>query len=269
MSRAFRMVIMDVGRGQCILVQVPEGQDMLFGAGSSRPSEAQTAAGVLWARHVRSLDAIVVSRVGMERSGFLPLLARRFGVGHLVLPEAPEGDEQREAARRALGGRLVHVHELRDGRALTGGGLICEALHPDRRFARNAALSDNDRSLVLRCEYGELSFVLPADVGEAAMRRLTRDQPRKLRADMLVMPDHGAYAEGLEELLDSVRPTVAVVSGPRGGVAPRTLAALADRSIPLWITGRDGAVLLRFAGRQVELAGYASGRRMRFDPDLR
>jgi competence protein ComEC len=73
-----------------------------------------------------------------------------------------------------------------------------------------------------------------------------------LRATALLVPHHGS-ATGLDEdLLAAIGPTLAVVStGERnrfGHPAPRTLALLAARAVPLWRTDRDGTVELTSDG---------------------
>ena len=92
------------------------------------------------------------------------------------------------------------------------------------------------------------------------MRRLCATYGDELRADLLVLPHHGRYHQGLEEFLDRVRPAVAIASGDAEGVGRRTVRALRQRGVPRWITGREGAIIITGDGGGVRLKGFASGR---------
>jgi competence protein ComEC len=254
------VTVADVGRGQCIVFRTPSGSAMIYDAGGFSVSRADAVAGILRRGRVHCIEVLAVSHRDCDHCSFVPYLAHRFRVDRLVIPPLGVGEEKggvdgllRDAAPR----RML----LLEGGLVVGTAFECRALHPDDRFMAEPKVDDNDRSLVLMCDYGGWRFLLTGDVGEPALRRLVAQYGDKLRADVLVLPHHGHWAPGLRELVEAVRPQAAIASCQEDDVAEGTRRALDELGVPLWTTVQEGAVIIKLGERAAELYGYASGRR--------
>lgn len=155
-------------------------------------------------------------------------------------------------------------------------GLELEVLHPPLPEAAGPAFDGNDASLVLRLTargghdqqdgpngqggsngQGEQDgrgarrglALIPGDASDPAIRALL-DAGADLSADVLVLPHHGGRRKLLPQLLDAVRPSVALASaGYRnrwGFPVADTRAALAARNIPLLVTSESGQIQARW-----------------------
>lgn len=264
LGREFKMVVADVGHGQSVVVELPRGQTALFDAGARSPHAADRVASILWKDHVDHVNAAVLSHYDSDHCVFLPYLARRFRVSRAILPRFPQQPPLEEPVRDLLSRHHIRAHRLAEGGAFEGGGLMCEVLHPGRRFAFSEGVSQNDLSLVIRGSYGNLSFLVPGDVEERAIERLVRDYGHRLRSDVLVLPHHGRYHAALGRLLDCVRPLAAVASDDGPCCGPQTEKELRYRGIPLWQTDRDGAVIVTLPPAGLRIEGHASGRSRTF-----
>jgi len=264
LDRRFEMTVADVGQGQTVAALFPGGQVVLFDAGSAGTRGREAVGRLLWQAHAPSVDVVAVSHFESDHCNLLPYLMSRFRIGEVVAPAAPVITPFAERVRGRIRTEGVPLRVLREGDDLHGGRFRCEVLHPDMRFATAPVMSENDRSLVFRCECDGLSFLLPGDIGAEAMRRLSADYGSRLQSDVLVMPHHGRYDEGLEEFLDHVRPRVAIVSGTKDGCHPRTVEALETREVPVWITGKDGAVTVGLDAGKARVSASATGRRFEF-----
>jgi competence protein ComEC len=265
-GRPFALTLLDVGHGQCAVVELPTGETMLFDAGAQSPGAAEVPAGVLWANHEDGLDAVCISHMNQDHVSFLPYLARRFAVGKVLVPRAGELTDYGAAVRAWVRRKGPHLETLGEGDGLRAGAFACEVLHPNARFVTAGSTGENSKSLVLRCEYEGLTVLLPGDVEDDAIRRLSRDRAADLRTDVLVLPHHGHYHPGLAEFIKLVGPHVALVSGPAGEVDARTADLLRERGVPLWITGSDGAIIITLESGRAEVLGWVSGRTMEFAP---
>ncbi len=259
-DRPFRLVVADVGSGQAAFACAPGGQVVLFDAGSQHVAGRRAVADALWHYGIDSVDAAVVSDLSSDHCAFLPYLHRRFGIAELAVPAAvrltPLAARVRAWARR----QEMPVQPLKEGLEVRGGGLRCTVLHPDDRFAADPHLDLNDRCLVLHCRYGPVSFLLPGDVQTAALRRLSEDHGDRLRADVLLMPHHGHWHDGLAEFVDRVRPEAVLVSGGEEDLHPETAELLRSRGLDPWVTGREGAIILTVRPEGATLRGHHSGR---------
>jgi competence protein ComEC len=265
-NRQFTLTVADVGSGQSALLQTPEGQALLFDAGSSRRGAERAVADLLWYRRVGKVSAVVVSHGDNDHCDFIPFLNGRFAIGQIVVPAVAQLTSFSKQVRQCLGQDGLVVHPLVEKAALTGGGTRCVVLHPNARFAFEPSLKENDRSLVFRCSYDGLTLLLPGDIQSDAIRRLNVDYGDRLKADVLVMPHHGHYGDGLDEFVAHVHPALAVVSGRAKDCDPRTRATLDQQRVPLWLTETEGAVIITLRDGKASVAGCKSGRSMAFEP---
>ena len=126
------------------------------------------------------------------------------------------------------------------GDRLGGAGLSLRVLWPP---APLRPASTNESSLVLRAESERGCALLGGDAPAAVELRLV---PSLARCDVLKVGHHGSASSSAAAFLDALDPVVAVASAGRRPRAPlphpAVRARLADRSISLFDTRRDGAV---------------------------
>lgn len=144
-----------------------------------------------------------------------------------------------------------------------GNGLSLEVLHPPR----HAHASSNNAALVLRLvRNGQGLALLTGDVEKEGIRQML-ETGCDLRAQILVLPHHGAASSLVPELYDAVHPAVALAAtgylNQWDFPSPCVRQALQERNIRLlhtalngqvrvrWDTASDGAIVLQ---PQVEVA---------------
>jgi competence protein ComEC len=165
----------------------------------------------------------------------------------------------RERARRA--GLAWQV--LRASQRWEHAGVAFQVWNPpepdwERRKVRN------DDSVVLELRYGDVSIVLPGDVSHEVERSLAdRIGPAPFR--VLKAPHHGSASSSSDHFLDSLKPSIALVSCGRenrfGHPAPAVLARYAARHVQVFRTDRDGEIELSTDGRNIEVVTF-SGRHL-------
>jgi beta-lactamase superfamily II metal-dependent hydrolase len=135
-----------------------------------------------------------------------------------------------------------------------------------------ARRSRNDDALVLRIDYGLVSFLLASDITAATEARLLA-AGAPLGATVLKVAHHGSRGSSTPEFLRAVGPLVAVVSvGARnayGHPTPETLARLDAANTRVYRTDRDGAVILETDGSRLTVTAWATGRATHYclDPE--
>jgi competence protein ComEC len=106
-------------------------------------------------------------------------------------------------------------------------------------------MKSNAMSCVLRIEGATQSALLTGDMEADQERALLGAHAAALKSDMLLVPHHGSRTSSTAELLDAVRPRVAVVqAGYRnrfGHPAPVVLQRYAERAIDIVRSDRCGA----------------------------
>jgi competence protein ComEC len=243
-----RLVVLDVGQGDAVLVQGRTGA-MLVDGGVALPDGLDLGATVvvpaLRALGVERLDLLVASHADLDHRGGLPAVLRALPVARVWLPYGGLGDPSFAgviAAARSAGAALEE--QGAGGAPLRAGELRVVPLWPPPGPVGSAR---NERSLTLRVEVGARTVLLPGDLEAGAEARLlARGAP--LRADVLTLGHHGSRTSSIAAWLAAVDAVVAVASAPRAGRFGMPHAEVVERACAagtaLWWTGRDGAVLI-------------------------
>jgi len=200
---------LDVGQGDAILIQAPDGRQILVDGGPS-PAALGDELGAVLPFWDRSLDLLVLTHPDADHlTGFLPLFERYRigGVVHNVDPADP-------AAAAWLD--LLARHAIAPGRAVRGarlqvGAVTLTVLNPGDGAGVAAGGNDNDRSVVLRVDHGPASVLLTGDAGEAAEQAMIA-AGLPLDVDILKVAHHGSAGGTSARFLAHVTPELAVIS---------------------------------------------------------
>ena len=244
--KGLRITFLDVGQGDAILLQVPEGAVLV----DQGPPEANVA-GQLRGLGVRRLAAVVLTHPQRDHIGGAEAVLRRLVVDRVLDPRlAVSGPFERDALTEAEE-RAVPVVETRVGDAFSLGRLRIRVLWPDG--PGTASEDPNLLPIVLLATYGEVDALLTADAEtDVTARLLSR------HVEIVKVAHHGSADPGLAAELRELRPAVAVISCGRhndyGHPTPSTLVALRESpGLRLYRTDEDGRVVLESDGRRISV----------------
>ena len=175
-----RITVLDVGQGDSILVQVPEGAILV----DQGPPEARVAQ-QLRSLGVRRLAALVLTHPQRDHIGGAEQVLARIGVERVLDPRLPSPSPYEDGALRTAARQSVPVVEVRAGDAWTLGRLRLLALWPDRPGAPGD--DPNNHAVVLLASYGRVKALLTADAETDVTARLYGG-----RIDILKVGHHGS-----------------------------------------------------------------------------
>ena len=241
-----RITFLDVGQGDSILLQVPEGA-VLVDQGPPEANVAQQLRGL----GVRRLAAVVLTHPQRDHIGGAETVIRRLAVDHVLDPRLAVSGPYEQAALAAAADRGVDVAETRAGDAFRLGRLQLRVLWPDR--AGSPTEDPNRLPIVLLATYGEIDALLTADAETDVTARLLAR-----RVEILKVAHHGSADPGLENELRELRPAIAVIScgvgNDYGHPRASTLAALrGSPGLSLFRTDEDGQVVVESDGRRLSV----------------
>jgi competence protein ComEC len=262
------VLFLDVGQGDSALVEAPGGARVLIDAGGTRENRfdvgGRVVAPLLRDRGVRTLDLVVLSHPHPDHLNGLFSLVRTFSVRE-VWWSGSDGDLEGFAAlRRLLEERQIPLRQRAAGDAGTYGGASVEVLHPRRGFAADEAreyAAENSRSLTVRVRLGGLAFLFPGDLHREGEQALI-DAGADVASGVIKVPHHGSRSSSSAELLEAVRPKIAVVSvgadNPYRQPSADVVERYEERGVRLYRTDRDGAVQVLAGKRAGEVVPWAS-----------
>ncbi len=262
-----RIVFLDVGQGDATLIQLPDRRFMLVDTGGLPGSGFDIGERVitpaLLALGARSIDTLVLTHGDPDHIGGAPAVLRHFSPREIWegVPVPPHSG-MRELAAAAVRSRVLWRTVQAADRQLAGGAEI-RVLHPpipdwERQRVRN------EDSIVLEVRFGEVSILLPGDIGREAEQRLT-PLVATARLTIVKAPHHGSATSSTQPFIDALHPAAVIFSAGRGNrfghPAPAVVARYRDADSLVFRTDEDGAIVLDTDGRSVDMWAW-SGRRV-------
>ena len=247
LPNGLRITVLDVGQGDAILLQVPEGAILV----DQGPPEADVA-GQLEGLGVHRLVALVLTHPQRDHIGGAADVIAELEVGAVLDPRIPVESEDHDAAVAAAREHGVRIVTARAGQRLRVGALRLEVLWPDGPGAPGD--DPNNHAVVLAATYGRIDALLTADA-EGNVTVPLRPKP----VEILKVAHHGSADSALPALLELADPDIALVSVGRdndyGHPTPSAMAALTGfAGLDLYRTDLDGRVTIETDGSRISVS---------------
>ena len=238
-----RIVVLDVGQGDAILLEPAGGATVLVDGGPPGDGLARKLSDA----GVDELGAAVITHDQSDHAAGVEELFGRLAIGRLVYAKL---DRRALAAARAAG---IEPEQIAAGQELRAGRLRLQVLWPPPESLAGSAGDPNQLALVIEARWGRFAMLLTADA-EAESVPL---DPGPI--DVLKVAHHGSDDAGLGRLLDETRPQLAVISvgagNPYGHPTAGTLASLARHQVSTLRTDEDGDVVIDVEGGRFRVDG--------------
>ncbi len=263
-----RLTVLDVGQGDCLLLQTPQGRTVLIDGGGANDEKTagrsdvgeQVVLPFLRAQGIGHLDVLVITHPHGDHVGGLAAVLRQEQVGVVLDGTCLAYPSPAYTEVRALI-QSHHITYLRAVRGMTlqlDPAVRADILNPPAQGDIYGTTPDNatvnNYSAVLRVGYGRTHFLLDGDAqSEAEQSMLAAGSDPS--ADVLKVGHHGAGNASTDAWLTRVHPRYAAVScglhNHFGHPHPATLARLAAHNIQVFRTDRNGAILFVSDGKTV------------------
>lgn len=228
-----RFTVLDVGQGQCLLLQ-SGGRTYMVDCGGDRDGEtADIAAEALLSQGIARLDGLIVTHGDRDHAGSVANLLTRVDTDLLILP--PEAGER----KFETSGEVVYAtNDL----VLTYGDTVL------RVFSSQIPENGNESSLCVLFDTEKCDILVTGDRGGFGERMLLRNAEIP-RVDVLVAGHHGSKNSTCEELLSAVRPDIVCISvgqnNSYGHPAPEVLRRLNEFGCTVYRTDQNGEITIR------------------------
>ena len=198
----YRVTLLDVGQGQCVLLQSKGKTYMVDCGGDYDEDVADSAAAMLLSQGITHLDGIILTHYDKDHVGAAAYLLYRVGADVLILPDGDEAQAWDPVLLKHHTGEV-----LRGDKELQIGWSDAEiTVYPSWNTE-----SSNESSLCVLFQTEKCAILITGDrstVGEEVLvKTVTLPQ-----LDALVVGHHGAASSTGTALLEATRPKTALIS---------------------------------------------------------
>ncbi len=228
-----RLTVLDVGQGQCILLESGGRTFMVDCGGDSDSKTADLAASHLLSRGITHLDGLIVTHLDRDHAGGVKNLLSRVDTAFLILP--PEDTDLQEFTD----GQMVYASQdlllTAEDAALTV-------------FVPTFPGTSNEKSLCVLFDTKKCDILITGDRNGFGERMLLRNAVIP-GVDILIAGHHGSKHSTCEELLQQISPEIVCISAgkdnPFGHPAKELLQRLQSFGCTVYRTDQNGTIIIR------------------------
>ena len=226
-----RLTVLDVGQGQCLLLQSQGKTFLVDCGGDSDTKTADIAAETLLSQGITRLDGLILTHCDRDHAGAVKNLLSRIETGLLILPP---GEEPLSAASST---EVIYANAN-----------LSLTFADSRILVYSSGLSDNENSLCILFDTEKCDILITGDRSSYGERVLLQNEALP-KVDVLIAGHHGSKYSTCEELLQTVRPEIVCISvganNLYGHPAPELLERLAQFGCTVYRTDLNGEIRIR------------------------
>ncbi len=241
-SNALTVTFLDVGQGDAVLVETPDGVQLLIDGGPDGTVLRRLSQELPW--FDTSIDMVLGTHPDKDHIGGLVDVLKRYKVNKIITTENTGETMVASSFQKGLLNEGVPVEMARAGQVYQLGASTTLTIFAP---ANNPAmLESNTASIVARLSYGEIDFMLTGDAPSSIEEYLVKTYGAGLASEVLKLGHHGSKTSSSDGFLDTVAPRYAVVSAGKdnsyGHPHQNVVDAVLSRNITLVSTADSGSI---------------------------
>jgi len=246
-----KVVFLDVGQGDAIYIEAPNGRQVLIDGGPDAKLLASLAKVMPFAD--RSIDMLIATHNDMDHIGGFPLLLDNYKITSIIENGAISNTKTSSILEEKIEKKKINKIIASRGMRIVlddKKNIYFDILFPDRGVSK---MDSNDGSIVGKLVYGENSFMFTGDATIYTENLIEwNEKEDTLKADVLKLGHHGSNTSSSILWLEKVHPEVAIVSAGKankyGHPNQEVLDRLKSLKIPFLNTAQMGNIIFKSDG---------------------
>lgn len=242
---------LDVGQGDAIHIETPDGYEMLIDGGPSAQVLRELAKGRSF--FDKAIDVVVATHPDADHIAGLVDLLERYDVGVIVETAAGKETATAKAFDDAAGSEAARRIIAQAGQIIAlGASTTVRILSP---YGDTTDWETNTASVVVQVVYGDIEFMLTGDAPSSIEEYLAGAYGTGLQSEVLKLGHHGSKTSSSEVFLGAVHPEYAVVSAGKdnryGHPTAEALARASSAGARIVSTIDNGTIVFQSDGEEV------------------
>ncbi|NOW02584.1 ComEC/Rec2 family competence protein [Clostridium beijerinckii] len=239
----------DVGQGDCILVQV-NNKNLLIDSGPK--SDRKKLFNYLSGLNLNKLDYVIATHPHEDHIGNMDDIIKTYSIGTFYAPKVESTTKSFEDLVDALKDKNLKVHVLKNNSTSIdlGENTKVNVFSPNKDFYDNL----NNYSPVIKIQYGNTSFLFTGDAEKEVEKEILNNN-EDISADVLKVGHHGSSTSTSKDFLKKVNPSIAVISVGKDNIYNHpdasTTKLLDENNIKTYRTDKDGTIVICSDGSNI------------------
>ncbi len=254
-NRYLKVAFLDVGQGDSIYIEAPNGTQMLIDGGPDDTVLPRLSRVMPWGD--RSIDVILATHPDADHIGGLASVLERYRVPRIIVNGGEVQTKIFDRLENAIEKNNIETITARRGMHILldkEKNIYFDILFPDRDVS--GWKETNDGSIVGKLVYGDESFMFTGDATFYTENLIMQNEnPDTLEADVLKLGHHGSHTSSSLLWLEKVHPEIAIISAGKnnryGHPHQDVLDRLLQLRIPYLTTYEHNTVLLKTDGIKI------------------
>lgn len=245
-AEAFRAAFIDVGKGDCILLE-KDGASILIDAGYE--DTADEVLSYLEAQGVGSPDILIITHYDKDHVGGAAQLAAALKPARILLPDYEGSSKFYKRLMETIEENALSAETVSENVSFTLSDVDYTVFASDVVYEMGEdgeEGNDNDVSLVISAVYGEDSYLFVGDIEKKGIKAYLSAGHGEY--DVLKIPHHGKYEGNSDEFLESVEPLIAVITDSVDDPAEDKLLNLLE-GIDVYRSSESGTIVITSEGQ--------------------
>lgn len=210
-GEVLKVVFLDVGQGDSIFIEAPNGKQMLIDGGPDASVLARLSSVMPFGD--RSIDLILITHADMDHIGGLYPVLENYKVGRIIENGLKgETNAYKNLESKIIENKIERIIAHRGMNILLDEdkNIYFNILFPDRDVS---LLESNDGSIVGKLIYGDNSFMMMGDASTYTENLIKWNESKEfLHSQILKLGHHGSHTSNNIVWLEAVNPDIAIIS---------------------------------------------------------
>ncbi len=241
--------ILDIGQGDAILLEAPNGQVILVDGGPDKTVLRRLGEELpFWERRI---DLLVLTHPHEDHLAGFNSIVNRYTIGGVMISGVEAKSQSYQHFLEIISEKHIPLLVVEQPQNLVFGDIRLETIYPQYSFKGKRIPNLNNSSIVIRAVYKDFEMLLTGDAEEIE-EQVILASGSNIQADVLKAGHHGSETSSSEDFVKAIKPKVVVISSGQGNSyghpSPRTLKRLERLHIPVRRTDIEGTIHLMTDG---------------------
>jgi competence protein ComEC len=271
-SGNLRITTIDVGQGSSTLIRFPKGKHMLIDGGGFASGSFDMGKMVigpfLSAQRISTIHTVVLTHPHPDHLQGLLYITENFNVKEVWSTGQRANDELFFQWEKIIKDKKIKTKIINaQSPPMEINGVSLTVLWPLEMPSYDANIFNykkvNDDSLVLKIKYGQIGFLLPADISSEVEHTLINSE-NNLVSDVLFVPHHGSHHSSSYDFIKATSCRYAIVSSGKNNIFrhphQHVLKRLQDSQVRIFRTDESGAINMSTNGTNLYIDTFIKTR---------